>query len=129
MKNMFDCSRSFADFTSFDSLAFISHESTHISFSDIWHRRLGHPSINVVQQGVRLCNSPISLNKILDLCSSCQFGESRKLRFFILHQEFLLFLILYILMFGDLHQYLLILDSNTIFVFLMIIQDMYGFIL
>eukprot|EP00268_Persea_americana_P013925 TRINITY_DN16169_c0_g1_i2.p1 TRINITY_DN16169_c0_g1~~TRINITY_DN16169_c0_g1_i2.p1 ORF type:complete len:660 (-),score=55.01 TRINITY_DN16169_c0_g1_i2:23-2002(-) len=48
--------------------------------SDLWHARLGHPSLTIQKNILRNFNFPIS-NKHSSFCSSCQLGKSKRLPF------------------------------------------------
>lgn len=45
----------------------------------IWHKRLGHPSIKVVDQIIKLCKLPVDSHEPLLFYESCQFGKSHAL--------------------------------------------------
>ncbi|KAL2534481.1 Integrase catalytic domain-containing protein [Abeliophyllum distichum] len=56
------------------------HESLHSQF-DVWHRRLGHPSSQVVSQVLKNCNQKLKLNEAMSFCDACQYGKSHSLPF------------------------------------------------
>jgi len=67
------------------STAFLSHFHAFLGVSappNIWHSRLGHPSMSILnkllQQSLLPCNGPSKINK---LCDSCQIAKSKKLSF------------------------------------------------
>jgi hypothetical protein len=67
------------------STAFLSHFHAFLGVSappNIWHSRLGHPSMSILnkllQQSLLPCNGPSKINK---LCDSCQIAKSKKLPF------------------------------------------------
>jgi hypothetical protein len=67
------------------SSAFLSRFSAFLGVTapkDIWHYRLGHPSISamnkLLQQSLITCNGSTKFNKI---CDSCQLAKSKKLPF------------------------------------------------
>ena len=48
--------------------------------AEVWHRRLGHPSVEILQTLSR--RQAISINKSMSkICDSCQLGKSSKLPF------------------------------------------------
>lgn len=51
------------------------HEYTSI---DGWHKRLGHPSIKVVQNLVHHFSLPLSTYKISSLCNSCSNNKAHQ---------------------------------------------------
>ena len=50
-----------------------------VSSSDIWHRRLGRPSVDVLKQVLSSVNENTSLIKHLSFCLACKYGK--------MHQE------------------------------------------
>uniref|UniRef100_A0A803QD60 Integrase catalytic domain-containing protein n=1 Tax=Cannabis sativa TaxID=3483 RepID=A0A803QD60_CANSA len=52
-----------------------------VSKSDVWDRRLGHPSPRVLSQVLNSCQVKISKNEMLHFCDACQFGKSHALPF------------------------------------------------
>ncbi|KAM6584466.1 hypothetical protein CsatB_011468 [Cannabis sativa] len=52
-----------------------------VSKSDVWHRRLGHPSHKVLSQVLNCCQVKISKNEMNHFCDACQFGKSHALPF------------------------------------------------
>lgn len=48
---------------------------------DLLHKRLGHPSINVVNSVLKTCNLSVSNKKREFVCSACQQGKAHKLPF------------------------------------------------
>lgn len=57
-----------------------SHESLN-SLIDIWHRRLGHPSGQVLSQVLKGCNQNLNVNELNSFCDACQYGKSHVLPF------------------------------------------------
>jgi len=51
------------------------HEQTSI---DGWHKRLGHPSLKIVQNLVNNFSLPIVPNKFSSLCSSCSINKAHQ---------------------------------------------------
>ena len=56
-----------------------SMESVSVSSLDIWHRRLGHPSVCTLKQVLECVNENSKSMKQLSFCSACKFGK--------MHQE------------------------------------------
>ena len=50
---------------------------------DVWHSRLGHPLIKIVQNVGKALNLKVPMNKNLCVCASCQQGKSHKQPFLI----------------------------------------------
>lgn len=75
-QNNFQC---FSTKSSSDQLSSVSRIST--SQLDLWHRRLGHPSIQVMSQVFKSCNKTLKYNEIPSFCESCKFGKSHALPF------------------------------------------------
>ena len=46
-----------------------------------WHRRLGHPSMKILNSLVQDCILTVINNEELKFCESCQFGKAHKLPF------------------------------------------------
>ncbi|KAL8116037.1 hypothetical protein AgCh_022503 [Apium graveolens] len=62
--------------TSVVSVAVPSNFSAQISHIDMWHARLGHPSLQVMKM------VPVSLSsKVLDVCDICQFAKHSRTSF------------------------------------------------
>lgn len=71
LKNKFSCNL---------SSAISSHKSL-FSTSDVWHKRLGHPSSQVMNQVLKFCNIKIKENDIRSFCNACQLGKAHLLPF------------------------------------------------
>lgn len=48
---------------------------------NVWHRRLGHPSIKVVEGVIKRFNLSVKANENFHFCEACQFGKSSALPF------------------------------------------------
>ncbi|KAL4296896.1 hypothetical protein GQ457_12G032020 [Hibiscus cannabinus] len=48
---------------------------------DLWHKRLGHPSLNVLKSVLSSCNLDVSGNKLSSVCVPCLQGKAHKLPF------------------------------------------------
>jgi hypothetical protein len=51
------------------------HERTTI---DGWHKRFGHPSLQIVQNLVKKFSLPVTTNKLSSLCSSCSINKAHQ---------------------------------------------------
>lgn len=47
----------------------------------LWHNRLGHPNIKIVQNVLRSCNIPVQINKPISLCHDCAISKCHNLPF------------------------------------------------
>ena len=117
------------------SLVCVKHNCTLVDFSvsgsslnaNIWHQRLGHPSVKVLRQVLNLYNP--SLNKGLEFCNACQYGKSHVLPCSILKPKLLYLWKSYTLIFGEQHQFLEVLGIDNIFMLSMIILVSHGYTL
>lgn len=48
---------------------------------NVWHHRLGHPTLKVLEFVIKDCNLKVAANEGYKLCESCQFGKSHSLQF------------------------------------------------
>lgn len=48
---------------------------------DIWHRRLGHPSIGIFHRFLKKCNLPVKSNTTFQFCEACKYGKSHAFPF------------------------------------------------
>ncbi|KZV44983.1 hypothetical protein F511_32729 [Dorcoceras hygrometricum] len=48
---------------------------------NLWHFRLGHPTISVVKQVFKLCKFSASKNEYFNFCTACELGKSHRLPF------------------------------------------------
>ncbi|WMV53686.1 hypothetical protein MTR67_047071 [Solanum verrucosum] len=48
---------------------------------DVWHRRLGHPSPDVVHHCLKDCNASFSKASMFESCTACHMGKMHKLPF------------------------------------------------
>lgn len=48
---------------------------------DVWHKRLGHPSLRVLESVIKGCNLPTKMNEEVKFCDACQYGKSHTLPF------------------------------------------------
>ncbi|GMJ04377.1 hypothetical protein HRI_004106900 [Hibiscus trionum] len=55
--------------------------STSSDTLDVWHRRLGHPSLSVLKAALTSCNISFQSNKLPSVCSPCLQGKAHKLPF------------------------------------------------
>lgn len=51
----------------------LQQQGSNVKF-DRWHRRLGHPSCDVVCSILNSCNIRISIHKNYTLCNTCELG-------------------------------------------------------
>lgn len=58
-----------------------SNKNTLNGSVDIWHRKLGHPSVNVLKHILKMSNVKTEINENLQFCDACQFGKSHSLPF------------------------------------------------
>ncbi|XP_040943011.1 uncharacterized protein [Gossypium hirsutum] len=58
----------------------LQQQGSNVKF-DRWHRRLGHPSCDVVCSILNSCNIRISIHKNYTLCNTCELGKGHKLPF------------------------------------------------
>ena len=58
----------------------ISESSKVCTSANIWHMRLGHPISNVLSQVLKFVNF-IRSNKIVDVCTACQYGKMHQISF------------------------------------------------
>lgn len=49
--------------------------------SEVWHKRLGHPSNRVLQTVMKSCNQNFKINEKPTFCDACQYGKSHLLPF------------------------------------------------
>lgn len=54
---------------------------TKCNLFELWHRRLGHPSSNIVSSVLKTGNVFVYTNKLKHVCSTCLQGKSHKLPF------------------------------------------------
>lgn len=47
----------------------------------IWHRRLGHMSLRVLNNVVGTCNRPVKNNENFTLCDACKYGKTHAFPF------------------------------------------------
>ncbi|XP_039065619.1 uncharacterized protein LOC120211068 [Hibiscus syriacus] len=47
----------------------------------LWHQRLGHPSLDIVQRVLRSCSFVFNKTEAVNVCSACMQGKSHKLPF------------------------------------------------
>ncbi|KAL5767184.1 hypothetical protein ACOSQ2_013967 [Xanthoceras sorbifolium] len=58
------------------------HDATCLSSTlDAWHVKLGHPSLSVVQQFLKMSKIPFKDNATLKFCDSCKCGKMHQLPF------------------------------------------------
>lgn len=57
----------------------LSHNFSTVPSLQLWHCRLGHPSLQVVQKTLKMCKIPFSNKEPYDFCSACACGKSQKL--------------------------------------------------
>ena len=62
---------------------FLSSSSfhSHIKDPNLWHKRLGHPALSVVNQILDSCNITQTQKIRLNFCNSCQLAKSHRLPF------------------------------------------------
>ena len=48
---------------------------------DLWHRRLGHPSLQIVLKVLEQCNQTKAMKSTFHFCQACQMGKMHKLPF------------------------------------------------
>lgn len=69
-------------------LALQSNCTQTTSVLDVWHRRLGNPSIKVLRNVLFASNIPVSNKTELSFCSSCCLGKINKLPYFSFETEY-----------------------------------------
>lgn len=47
--------------------------------ANLWHFRLGHPSLNVLRKALQFCKIPVSNKMDVDFCKACVMGKSHRL--------------------------------------------------
>lgn len=57
------------------------------SIVDIWHKRLGHPSKNILSLVLKQSNINANVNETLSFCDACQFGKAHALPFPTSHSQ------------------------------------------
>ena len=55
---------------------------------DIWHQRLGHPALKILEKVLSTCNQSSLMKSEFNLCSACQQGKSHKLPFSVSTTEY-----------------------------------------
>lgn len=55
-----------------------------LSTLDLWHQKVGHPSVKIVKNVVSSCNIPVNKNCEFFFYSGCCLGKVHKFPFFIL---------------------------------------------
>lgn len=50
----------------------------HSTYS-LWHSRLGHPSVAIVGNVLRMCNIKVPNQNVSDFCTACCYGKMHKL--------------------------------------------------
>ena len=92
----------------------------------LWHSRLGHASSRIVHNVMKLCN--VTGHKRDFFCQTCAIAKSHQLPF----NDFLLCTLhrfnWFLLTFGDLLLFPLLMDPNIILPFLMLFHVIHGFI-
>ena len=48
---------------------------------NVWHRRLGHPALSIVNQVLDLCHIKKQKQSVFQFCNSCQLGKNHRLPF------------------------------------------------
>lgn len=60
---------------------FVLSNSVNVVSKNVWHRRLGHPSLKLFESILQKCKLPVKSNEKLMFCDACQFGKSHALPF------------------------------------------------
>lgn len=47
----------------------------------VWHRRLGHPNVNIVKRICRIIQPHLSINNTVPFCDACAVGKTHALPF------------------------------------------------